>query len=134
MNLTTIHLFAGTFDSLEAAEQYCQRDWGQAPDESAPPQEWEAWENEYPKWPLRDELGVYLDEDFIELHFRPEPGAAWLSPVLEMLEAPDREQIQRAIESDNTLLLLDINALGGFEAELRSTARLRYLSAFRAHW
>lgn len=134
MNLTTIHLFAGTFGSREAAEQYCQRDWGQAPDKSASVQEWEAWESEFPKWALEDELGVSLDEDFIELHFGPEPDAAWLSPVLEMLEAPDREQIQRAIESDNTLLLLDINALGGFETELRSTARLRYLGAFRARW
>jgi hypothetical protein len=128
---TTIHLFAGAFASRAEADAYLLRDWGDAPAEDAPLEEWQAWEAEYPKWPLREELGVYLDEDFVEFHFGSPAEAAERSLLL---EEADAEQVRAVTEHSNVLVILDANALGGFEVHLQSTARLRYLGSFLAQW
>jgi len=127
MKTRTLYLFSGLFGSIEAAGAYCERDWGEAPSDDASPQQWEAWENEFPKWKFREELDVYLDEDFMEFHF----GSERVEALEELLALDlERQNVESLIENDDTLIVLDDNALGDFPAELKSTYALRFLGAY----
>ncbi len=120
-----VHLFAAHFGSREAAIAFCERDWGDAPDDDAAEEIWEAWEAEFPKWPLKDELGIYLDEDFIELHF----GSEAQTRLKETPEL-DSPTVQSIIAKYDTLVVVGHEALGGFEVELKSIGRFEYLGVF----
>ena len=130
MPTTIVHLFGAQFGSYEAAVAFCDRDWGDAPDDDDSQEVWEAWEMEYPKWPLKNELGiVYLDEDYIELHFGPEVQTR-LKEELEI----GIQAAQSIAAKYNTLVVIGHEALGGFEVELKSTPRFEYLGAFNQNW
>ncbi len=61
-----VHVFFGNFTSVEAACRYTEPQWADEPDDDASDEVYDAWEESNPTWSLADDLGVYLDSDFIE--------------------------------------------------------------------
>ena len=123
-----VHVFAGRFSSREEAAKYCQEQWEPEPDASVSDQDYTAWENRNPSWTLQDDLGVFLDSDFIEL-----VDSADRYAYLEQLLS-DRPLIscikEKAPPEANALLLIFKAALGGFDVQLRSTPRLTYCGSY----
>lgn len=63
----TFHLFAATFNSEAQAREYAFEQWEPEPAASASDAEHSAWEERNPVWRLKEELGFYMDADFVEL-------------------------------------------------------------------
>lgn len=61
------HLFAGRFADDQQAQGFAFEQWEPEPDASASNAEYQAWEERNPSWRLEQELGFYMDSDFIEL-------------------------------------------------------------------
>ena len=127
MSTFKIHLFGANFDSPDEALAFFECDWGDAPDEeTVSAEEFDAWESEFPKWALKDELGqIYLDEDYIETHF-----GAEVRIRLESIEELDTETALMLAQNYNAVIVIGEEALGGFEVEIKSTPRLKYLGVF----
>lgn len=64
-----MHVFSDYFQNRESACSYTEAQWESEPGANASDEEYAAWEERNPVWPLKDELGVYLDSDFIETIF-----------------------------------------------------------------
>lgn len=125
----TVHVFAGHFEDRGSACAYTEKQWKIEPGPEASAEEYFAWEERYPMWLLSDELGVYLDSDFIETIF----GEGRYDYLGEMLTEPDAlETIRELAGADsNTLVLIFSEALCGFTAEMKSTSRLKYCGQFK---
>jgi len=64
---TTVHILAGNFADRDSATQYSEEQWAPEPPESASDEEYKAWEDDNPRWAMREDLGIeYLDHDFID--------------------------------------------------------------------
>lgn len=61
------HLFAAHFPSQAEAERFAFEQWEPEPAADASDAEFSAWEARNPSWRLRQELGYYMDADFVEL-------------------------------------------------------------------
>jgi hypothetical protein len=124
----TVHVFTGEFETHESACAYTQEQWEDEPEADATDEEYAAWEERNPTWLMKDDLGVYLDSDFIETIF----GDGRYEYLGEMLAEPDTLQTIRSIarEQCNTLVLIFSTALGGFDAEMKSTSKLQYCGQF----
>lgn len=61
------HLFSAHFASDAEAEKCVFEQWEPEPPETASNEDYLAWENRNPSWLLADELGFYMDSDFVEL-------------------------------------------------------------------
>jgi len=128
---TRVHVLVGRFGPEDAeALAYTQEVWAPEPGDDVSDDAYAAWEDENPKWQLRDDLGkIDLDADFIET-IRGETRWAYLAALLEDSDAA--AWIAREHADADTLVLVFEAALGGSEATLSSTPRLRYLGAFAA--
>jgi len=130
-----LYVFIASFGTEAEALAYCQPHWEQEPDEKASDEDYQAWEDHNPSWPMKRELGdAYLDEDFIETIWAGDDGRA--SPdwkyLSVRLEAVDVEACKALAPSDgSTLILIDELALGGFDFELSSTSAMTYCGAYR---
>ncbi|MEM9537734.1 MAG: hypothetical protein AAGA40_18930, partial [Cyanobacteria bacterium P01_E01_bin.45] len=61
-----LQVFVGKFASREDACQHTEEQWEPEPSDTATDEYYAAWEDRNPIWPFSDELGVWLDHDFIE--------------------------------------------------------------------
>ena len=61
------HLFAARFADDAEAERFAFEQWEPAPAADASDAEFSAWESRNPSWRLNQELGFYMDSDFVEL-------------------------------------------------------------------
>lgn len=61
------HLFAGKFASEEEARAYSLPQWEPEPDSDVSDAEYRAWELRNPSWKLAEDLGVPLEEDFVQV-------------------------------------------------------------------
>lgn len=61
------HLFAAHFPSQAEAERFAFEQWEPEPAADASDAQFSAWEARNPSWRLRQELGYYMDADFVEL-------------------------------------------------------------------
>ena len=61
------HLFGATFSSQAQARHYAFEQWEPAPAEPVSDAQYRAWEDRNPSWRLAEELGFYMDADFVEL-------------------------------------------------------------------
>ncbi len=130
MPTTLVYLFGSHFGSRDKANAFCDRDWGNAPDDEDSEEVWKAWEENFPKWPLKDELGiVYLDEDYVEIHFGPEVPTRFDESI--EIDGPLAQSIAARYD---TPVVLGHESLGGFEVELKSSPRFEYLGAFNQNW
>jgi hypothetical protein len=137
MTLSSVHVFAGTFRDIDDACAYSEAQGEPEPPASATDEEYRAWEQRNPVWPLRADLGVtYLDGDFIETIGDLEDLGRY-DYLRNMLEEPgDIERIRALAGPEaNVLVLVFDEALGGFDAETnrwapRSTPRLTYCGAY----
>lgn len=106
-----VHVFVGAFDSRDAACKYTEEQWEPEPDETVSDQEYRAWEDRNPSWPMRSELGgPYLDSDCIETI----DGADrydYLSGMLTDHGATDRIRAL-AGDNENILVLIFSEAIG----------------------
>lgn len=130
---TSVHVFAGNFESRSAACLYSEEQWEPEPDDSVSNDEYAAWEERNPSWPLSDDLGVDLDPDFIET-VRCEGDYDYLATMLQ--SKSDLEQIiESAPDDTNTLVLIFRDALHDPKAvRLTSTPRLIYCGEFGVSW
>jgi hypothetical protein len=122
-----VHVFVGRFESPDDARTYTEAKWKPKPGESASDEEWEAWEERNPQWPLRSDLDVYLDSDFIEVILAP-GQYSYLQSLL--LDRQDADRITQIDPDANTLVLVFREALGGFDAAMKSTPSLTYCGEF----
>ena len=126
-----LHVFVGSFSSREEACQYTEPQWQPEPGDEASDEEYAAWEDRNPIWPLREELGVGLDSDFIETidgHGRYEYLLCYL------VNPSDLELVRKASQDANFLVLLFPDALHDRNAKLHSTSKLTYCGAFDFCW
>jgi len=129
----TVHVFAGKFSDRKDACAYALDQWEPEPLLMATDEEHRAWEERNATWQMRTDLGgVYLDHDFIEVIDDVESHTNRYDYLRSMLNQPDDIDLirQRAGSQANILVLVFSEALGGFEAEMRSTPRVTYCGEF----
>ena len=124
----TVHVFTGEFETHESACAYTQEQWEDEPESDATDEEYAAWEERNPMWLMKDELGVYLNSDFIETIFG-DGRYEYLKGVLTECDAVETI-CSIAHGPCNTLVLIFSTALGGFDAEMKSTSKLQYCGQF----
>ncbi|WP_425617267.1 hypothetical protein NA78x_000940 [Anatilimnocola sp. NA78] len=123
-----VHVFSGQFGDREAATRYSEAQWEPEPSDDVSDEEYSAWEDRNPHWQLRDDLGRYLQSDFIETIFG-DDRHQYLATLL--VRPTEIHQICRTANSpSDTLVLVFSEALGGFPGEMRSTQALQYLGEF----
>lgn len=66
------HLFGANFGTESEAQKFVFEQWEPEPPESASEAEYISWEGRNPTWLLAEELGFYMDSDFVELAGPPE--------------------------------------------------------------
>jgi hypothetical protein len=66
------HLFGANFATESEAQKFVFEQWEPEPPESASEAEYVSWEDRKPAWRLADDLGFYMDSDFVELAGTPE--------------------------------------------------------------
>jgi hypothetical protein len=119
-----VHIFVGSFGSREQACAYTEGQWETEPDDSVSDEEYQAWEDRNPIWQMREDLGVHLDSDFIETIYGPD-RYDYLRTLL--VDSADLDRVIDAADtSADTIVLIFIEALGGFEATMKSTPVLTY--------
>jgi hypothetical protein len=126
----SVHVFVGRFEGEEEACAYTQAQFEPEPDESAGDDDYAEWEDREPTWLMKDDLGIdYLDSDFIETITEAE-RYDYLGKLL--VNGEDLKRILAADPAANTLVLIFHEALGGFAAEMKSTAKLTYCGEYAA--
>ncbi|MGH8036791.1 MAG: hypothetical protein ACREPD_03535 [Stenotrophomonas sp.] len=125
---TTIHVFVGAFADLDAALLYSEEQWLPEPDDSASEAEYSAWEDSNPSWAMEDELGFYLDSDFIET-IGGETRFDYLATQISDQSAVDRIR-QAYATTTSVLVLIWSDALDGLSVEMKSTSKLIYCGTY----
>ena len=123
-----VYIFVGAFGSREQACAYTESWWEPEPDDSASDEEYRIWEDRNPIWQMREDLGVYLDSDFIETIFGPD-RFDYLRTLL--VDSADLDRVINTADAGaDTIVLIFKEALGGFENTLKSNPILTYCGVF----
>lgn len=125
---TSVFVFIGSFDSDGLARAYSEPQWEPEPLETVSDSEYQMWEERNPVWLLREDLGIYLDNDFIET-ITDQNWQSYLSSLLD--DSKHLHQIlSHCPEKTNCLVLVFKQALSGFDAELKSTPTLSLMGEY----
>lgn len=62
----SFHIFSAFFETGKEADEFISEQWLPEPGDEASDEEYEKWESNNPTWKLEQELGFYMDSDFIE--------------------------------------------------------------------
>lgn len=118
-----VHVFIGEFKNRHEAISYSQMYWDPEPDDSVSDEEYSEWENNNPKWRLRDDLGVQLESAFIETIT--DDALKYLSAILDsdVLVTKIKPTIK---DSKPTLVLIYDKALPDGNTRLNNTTKLNY--------
>ena len=84
------HLFGANFATEAEAQKLVFEQWEPEPPVSESDAEYVSWEDRVPTWQLAEELGFYMDSDFVEL-------AGTLQDVIAQI----RSQSERALVGSN---------------------------------
>lgn len=125
---STVHVFVGTFDSLESARAYTEEQWEPEPVGDVSDEEYAAWEARNPAWAMRGDLDAHLDSDFIET-IDGQDRFKYLGAMLTQ-EGARATIEERAPSGANVLVLVFREALGGFPSRMASTKALIYCGEF----
>jgi hypothetical protein len=130
-----LHFFLAAFPSEADALAFSQKQWEPEPGEDASDEEYAAWEDRNPSWPMRAEQGfTYLDGDFVETMWGTgttgsEVNWGYLASLLNPDDVGRCQDLAPA--GSNTLIVIDGRALGGFDFTFRTTATMTYCGRYR---
>ena len=82
----SFYLFAGKFTNEAEAQEFAFEQWEPEPSTDASDSDYEVWEQRNPTWRLKQELGFYMDSDFVEL-------AADLAYISSLIQSKDEQFI-----------------------------------------
>ena len=126
--IDTVDVFVGRFADRFEATSYTEPRWEDEPDETASDDEYDAWEERNPIWPLRAELGGRLDPDFIETIDEP-ARYEYLAGLL--VDPTAIEEIRRTAANANVLVLVfEESKDPRTSTPCVSTSRLTYCGRF----
>jgi len=129
------HLFGANFATESEAKKFVFEQWEPEPPESVSEAEYISWEDRNPTWRLAEELGFYMDSDFVELIGTPED-------VIAQIRSPSERVLFSSKATEFThFILVGSNAIWGdrrststhVETLVRlreSTATITYLGLF----
>lgn len=129
------HLFGANFVTESDARKFVFEQWEPEPPESTSEAEYISWEERNPIWRLAEELGFYMDSDFVELIGTPED-------VIAQIRSPSERVLFSSKATEFThFILVGSNAIWGdrrstsTQVELlvrlpESTATITYLGLF----
>ncbi|MGR4043345.1 hypothetical protein [Pseudomonas sp. 910_21] len=80
-NYFPFYLFAARFPNQAEAELFAFEQWEPEPAADVSAAEFSAWEARNPSWRLKQELGYYMDADFVEL-IDSEDGPQYLESLI----------------------------------------------------
>ncbi|MBB2674998.1 UNVERIFIED_ORG: hypothetical protein GGE44_004591 [Rhizobium esperanzae] len=125
-----VHVFTAVFESNEAAFAFVHPHWEPEPDEHTSDEDYVAWEDRNPIWPMKEELGgLRIDADFVEVIWKSGMVPDW-NYLKSRLRAVDVLGISDGSAPANTFVLIDQTAFGDAKPELRSTANLTYRGCY----
>ena len=125
-----VHVFTALFENTEAAFAFAHPHWEPEPDEHVSDEDYAAWEDRNPIWPLKEELGgVRMDSDFVEVIWKPGLMPDW-DLLKSRLRAADLFESREDGARVNTFVLIDRAAFGDVDLELHSTANLIYCGCY----
>lgn len=107
------HLFGANFATEFEAQKFVFEQWEPEPPESASEAEYVSWEDRNPTWRLAEDLGFYMDSDFVELAGT--PGDV----IGQIRSASERALVSSQATKFTHFILLGLNAIWG---DRRSTA------------
>jgi hypothetical protein len=127
-----IYIFAGEFKDRADACLYSEPQWEPEPNNSVPDEEYMAWEDRNPVHRLEENVGTYLDSDFIETV---DLNYDYLSSL--NISDEDIRKISKTIKPEyNYFVLVFEDALG--DRELKnppvSNETLKYCGQFDFTW
>ncbi|CRM23547.1 MULTISPECIES: hypothetical protein [Pseudomonas] len=129
------HLFGANFATEAEAKKFVCEQWEPEPPESASEAEYVSWEERNPTWRLAEELGFYMDSDFVEL-------IGTTEDVIAQIRSPSERALFSSKATEFThFILVGSNAIWGdrrststqVETLVRlpeSTATITYLGLF----
>ena len=118
------------FETSEAAFAFVYPHWEPEPDQHASDEDYAAWEDRNPIWPMKAELnGLRIDSDFVEVIWKPGTMPDW-DYLKSRLNAADARKVSDGTISANTFVLIDRTAFRDAKPELRSTATLTYRGCY----
>lgn len=131
------HLFAARFPNQAEAELFTFEQWEPEPAADASAAEFSAWEACNPSWRLKQELGYYMDSDFVELIDR-EDGPQYLESLVR--SDTEKQQLRTRIAPGYSHYILigsdsihgdrQSDAPGPNQRKPENTATLVYLGEF----
>ena len=124
-----VHIFIGEFNDRQEALSYTQEYWHPEPADSVSDKEYEEWENNNPKWLMRDDLNCFLDADFIETI----TDANKFSYLKSIVKEPEKvKNLESNLQSTkSTLILIFDKAIGTENVKMKSTNRIDYKGEFK---
>ena len=129
------HLFGANFATEAEAKKFVCEQWEPEPPASASEAEYVSWEERNPTWRLAEELGFYMDSDFVEL-------IGTTEDVIAQIRSPSERALFSSKATEFThFILVGSNAIWGdrrststqVETLVRlpeSTATITYLGLF----
>ena len=129
------HLFGANFATEAEAKKFVCEQWEPEPPESASEAEYVSWEERNPTWRLAEELGFYMDSDFVELIGTPQ------DVIAQIRSSSERMLFSSKATEFTHFILVGSNAIWGdrrststqVETLVRlpeSTATITYLGLF----
>ncbi|SCX27354.1 hypothetical protein DSM25558_4211 [Agrobacterium sp. DSM 25558] len=126
-----IHVFTALFATNEEASAFGHPRWEPEPSQDSSEEEYTAWEDRNPIWPMKSELGCSIDNDFVEIIWKSGKEPDW-DYLVSRLDLTQVTKIRRQTQMANTLVLIDHMAIGGEPPEFMSTGKLTYHGRHKA--
>ncbi|WHT78156.1 hypothetical protein [Pseudomonas rhodesiae] len=131
------HLFGANFATEAEAQKFVFEQWEAEPPESASEAEYISWEDRNPTWRLAEELGFYMDSDFVELIGTPQ------DVIAQIRSSSERMLFNSKATEFTHFILVGSNAIWGDRRSTsaqgeplvrlpESTATISYLGLFNS--
>lgn len=120
------HLFGANFATESEARKFVIEQWEPEPPESISEAEYVSWEDRNPIWKLAEELGFYMDSDFVELAGTPDDVIAQMRSQSERALVGSKVLPQAVLPSIKAksigLMPVRLRAEGGSKIHLRQSS------------
>ncbi|TDK31262.1 hypothetical protein E2F50_20170 [Rhizobium deserti] len=126
---SSIHVFTALFESSEEAFAFAHPHWEPEPGDDASDEEYAAWEDRNPVWPMKVELGYRIESDFVGVVWSRGDQPDW-QYLASRLNAAQVAAIMGQTTSANCLVLIDQAAIKDERVEFKPTGSLTYHGSF----
>lgn len=126
----TVHVFGIKPGTRGEEAGYAYPFWEPEPSDGVSDEVYEAWEDRNPIWGLRDDLGLYLDSDFVETHLDSDEFDFWDYLGVYVTDPADIETIRERLSGSYQFVLVFSLALEGAEADFSETEGAWYAGEF----